>query len=126
MEINYEKAIIHQCVGNEERDTDVLLPVLDEVAATPLGIWGQRHLHFIREHRKAMFVSLLCARTLNSYLADVEDQAHTLFSRLVNDMAQNEGVTEQLKADNQMKWIALMNNIRSRATEIVNSELIFK
>ena len=91
----------------------------------PIGVWGQRHLRYIKQNRKALYLNLLTSGKLNGYLADIDKQAEDMLSRLVNQMAECEGVTEQLKADNQMEWVARMNNIRSRATEIVNAEVIF-
>ena len=106
---------------------DYYLPDLELPAGTgkEIGIWGQRHLRFIREHRKGLFSQLVLSGTLNDYLADVDQQAEESFFRLVNEIAKREGVTEQLKADNQMLWVQRMNNIRNRATEIVNAELIY-
>ena len=91
----------------------------------PVGIWGQRHLRYIRQHRKVLYTNLLTSGKLNGYLVDIDKQAEEMFSRIVKQMAERERVTEKLKADNQMEWVGRMNNIRSRATEIVNAELIF-
>ena len=91
----------------------------------PIGVWGQRHLRYIKQNRKVLYLNLLTSGKPNGYLADIDKQAEEMFSRLVRQMAALEGVTEQLKADNQMEWVARMNNIRSRATEIVNAEYIF-
>ena len=88
------------------------------------GIWSQRHLQFIRQHRKRLYLDLYMYGRLNVYLAEIESQAEDLFSRLVKEMAKKEGVTEKLKAEDQMRWVGMMNNIRHRATEIVNNELI--
>ena len=90
-----------------------------------IGVWGQRHLRYIKQHRKALYLNQLTSGKLNGYLADLDKQAEEMFSQLVKQMAEREGVTEQHKADNQMEWVARMNNIRSRATEIVNAEVIF-
>lgn len=90
-----------------------------------VGAWGQRHLRHIKQHRKVLYTNLLISSKLNSYLADLDKQAEDMFFRLVEQMAKREGVTERLKADNQMEWVARMNNIRSRATEIVNNDLIY-
>ena len=100
---------------------DLTLPDEEE---QPIGLWGQRHLRCIKQHRKVLYLNLLTSGKLNRYLSDLDKQAEEMFSRLVKQMAEREGVTEQLKADNQMEWIARMNNIRSRATEIVNKSLI--
>lgn len=91
----------------------------------PIGIWGQRHKRYLKEHRKATYTTLLTSGKLNSYLADFEEQAEEMFLRLVKQMAKREGVTEQLKAENQMLWVGQMNNICNRATEIVSTELIY-
>ena len=107
---------------------DYYLPnliLLAEKEERHIGVWGQRHATYIRQNHKMLYMNLLTSGKLNSHLADVEEQAQEMFSRLVNQMAEREGVTEQLKADNQMEWVKVMNNIRNRATEIVNSELIY-
>jgi len=93
--------------------------------ATNVGVWGQRHLRFIQEHRKAIFANLLSNGVLGDYLADIDTQAEDMFLGLVDQMTERDGVAEQLKAENQMEWIARMNNIRNRATEIINAELIY-
>lgn len=106
---------------------DYYLPDLELPAEEqqPIGVWGQRHLRYIKQHRKAFYTNLLTIGKLNSYLADIDRQAEEMFSRLVKELAENEYLTEQLKADNQMEWVGRMNNIRSRAIEIVNTELIY-
>lgn len=91
----------------------------------PIGIWGQRHKRYLKEHRKATYTMLLTNYKLNSYLADINQQAEEMFSRLVKQLSEREGVTETLKAENQMLWIGRMENIRNRAMEIVNADLIF-
>ncbi len=91
----------------------------------PIGLWGQRHARHLKQNHKVLYMNLLTSGKLSSYLADIDKQAEDMFFRLVKQMAKREGVTEQLKADNQMKWVARMNNIRSRATEIVNNEIIY-
>ncbi len=106
---------------------DYYIPCLSlpEEEEQPIGLWGQRHLRYIREYRKALYNSLQLSSKLNSYLADVDQQAETMFSRLVEQMAQRQGITEQLKASDQMEWVSRMNNIRASATEIVNAEIIY-
>lgn len=106
---------------------DYYLPdlALPDEKEQPIGLWGQRHLRYIKQHRKVLYTNLLTSDKLNGYLADLDKQAEDMFFRLVKQMAEREGVTEQLKADNQMGWVARMNNIRSRATEIVNTDLIY-
>ena len=90
-----------------------------------IGAWGQRHSRYIKQHHKVRYTNLLTSGKLTDYLADIDEQAEDMFFRLVKQIAEREGVTEQLKADNQMEWVARMNNIRSRATEIVNNDIIY-
>ena len=90
-----------------------------------IGLWGQRHLRYIKQHRKVLYLNLLTSGKLNGYLADINKQAEDMLSRLVEQMAEREGVTEELKANSQMEWVARMNNIRSRATETVNHDIIY-
>ena len=101
---------------------DLALPAEEQ---QPIGIWGQRHLRHIKQNQRVLYTNLLTSGKLNSYLADIDKQAEEMFSRLVKQMAEREGLTEQLKADNQMAWVGRMNNIRSRAIEIVNNDLIY-
>ena len=110
-----------------ELQGDYYIPCLKlpEEEQQPVGIWGQRHLRYIRQHRKVLYTNLLTSGKLNSYLADIDQQAEEMFSRLIKQMAEREGVTEALKAENQMEWVGRMNNIRSRATEIVTNDLIY-
>jgi len=96
-----------------------------EEECEPIGIWGQRHLRYIKQHKQALYSKLLMTSKLNSYLADIDRQAEDMLLRLVEEMANSEGITEQLKAENQMEWIQRMNSIRQRAIEIVNSKLIY-
>lgn len=110
-----------------ELQGDYYIPCLKlpEEEQQPIGVWGQRHLRYIKQNRKALYLNLLTSGKLNGYLADIDKQAEEMFSRLVKQMAEREGVTEKLKVDNQMEWVGRMNNIRSRATEIVNADLIY-
>ena len=110
-----------------ELQGDYYIPCLKlpEEEQQHIGIWGQRHLRYIKQNRKVLYLNLLTSKKLNGYLADLDKQAEEMFSRLVKQMAEREGVTEKLKVDNQMEWIGRMNNIRSRATEIVNQDIIF-
>lgn len=96
-----------------------------EERETPIGIWGKRHHEFIRRNKRITLSSLQISGKLNGYLADIDQQAEEMFERLVKQMAAAEGVTEQLKAADQMAWTGKMNSIRNRAIEIVNSEIIF-
>jgi len=97
----------------------------DEPESRTIGIWGQRHLRYIRKHKVCLYAELLPTGKLNDYLADLNEQAEAMFSRLVKQLSEKEGVTEALKAENQMLWVQRMNNIRSAAMEIVSSELIY-
>ena len=110
-----------------ELQGDYYIPCLKlpEEEQQSIGVWGQRHLQYIKAHRKGFYTTLLTKCELNRYLADVNTQAEDMFFRLVKQMTEREGVTEQLKADNQMEWVARMNNIRSRATKIVNNDIIY-
>ena len=100
-----------------------LLPPTEE--ERPISVWGQRRLSYLKHHRKILYYNLLTSGKLYSHLADVEEQAQDLFSRLVKEHAEKEGITEQLKATDQMKWVQRMNNIRERVTEIINANLVF-
>jgi len=110
-----------------ELQGDYYIPCLKlpEEEQQPIGIWGQRHLRYIKHHRKVLYLNLLTSGKLNGYLADLDKQAEDMFSRLVKQMAECEGVTEQLKADNQSAWVGRMNNICQRAAELVNTDLIY-
>ena len=90
----------------------------------PIGVWGQRHLRYLKEHRRVRYANLLTIGKLNDYLADLNEQAEAMFSRLVKQLSEKEGVTETLKAENQMLWVQGMNNIRNAAMEIVTNDLI--
>ena len=122
------KTIFEEMGGAYTQVGDYLLPdlKLPEEDQQPIGVWGQRHWRYLKEHRRATYATLLTSGKLNGYLADIDRQAEELFSRLVKQMAEAEGITEHLKADNQMEWVRRMNNIRNRAMEIVNSELIYR
>lgn len=91
----------------------------------PIGIWGQRHKRYLKQNHEVLYMNLLTSGKLNGYLADINEQAEDMFFRLVKQMAERESVTEQLKSDNQMEWVTLMNNIQSRAAEIVNHDIIY-
>ena len=122
-----EKTIFEQMGGTYEQQGDYFIPclALPDEEQVEIGIWGLRHLRYIKQHHKVRYTNLLTSGKLNGYLADIDKQAEDMFFRLVKQMAEREGVTEQLKADNQMKWVARMNNIRNRVAEIVNNDLIF-
>ncbi len=110
-----------------ELNGDYYIPrfTLPEVKTKEIGIWGMRHLDYMKQHRKATHNRLSFEGKLNAYLYDINTQAEEMFSKLVKQMSQTEGITEQLKADNQMEWVRRMNNIRHRATEIINNDLIY-
>ena len=91
----------------------------------PIGLWGQRHLRYLRQHKKALYTELMASGELNGYLANLNEQAEAIFLSLIDQVATREGITEQLKAQDQMLWVQRMNNIRDRATEIVNHDLIY-
>ena len=110
-----------------ELQGDYYLPCLKlpEEEQVHIGIWGQRHLNYLRENKRVLLSNLQISGKLNIYLADIDKQAEEMCSRLVKQMAEREGITEQLKAENQMEWVRQMNNIRIRANEIVLRELIY-
>ena len=107
---------------------DYYLPdfVLPAEGNRSVGVWGQRHLRYLKQHRKVFYTNLLTSGKLRSYLANIDEQAETMFFRLVEQMARSNGVTESLKAIDQMAWVQKMNNIRNAAREIVYAELIYR
>lgn len=120
--------IFEQMGGTYTQVGDYMLPDLlpaEEETEANIGAWRMRHKRYLKQNHKVRYYNLLTSGKLNSYLADVEQQAQDLFLRLVKQMAEREGVTEQLKVDNQMAWVGRMNNIRSRATEVVNTDFIY-
>ena len=108
-----------------ERREDYYFPCLTAEEATPVGVWGQRHLRFIKQSRCTLYLQLKTSGGLNAYLANVDRQADAMLDQLMTRMAEQEGVTEALKAQDQMAWVQRMNNIRERAEEIVRQELIY-
>ena len=98
----------------------------NEPEGRPIGIWGQRHLRYIRKHKTSLYAEVLTTGKLNDYLADLNEQAEAMFSQLVKLLAEKEGVTDVLKAENQMLWVQKMNNLRNAAMEIVSNELIYR
>ena len=110
-----------------ELQGDYYIPclTLPEEESKTIGIWGQRHLRYIRKHKVSLYAELLTIGKLNDYLADLNEQAEALFSQLVKQLSEKEGVTEALKAENQMLWVQRMNNVRSAAMEIVANDLIY-
>ncbi len=121
------KTIFEEMGGTYTQVGDYFLPDLElpEKETQSIRIWGQRHLRYIRQHKRLLYSNLLTSGKLNGYLADVDRQAEEMFSRLVKQMADREGITEKLKAKNQLEWVREMNNIRNRAVEMVNAELIY-
>ena len=122
------KTIFEEMGGTYTQVGDYHFPDLElpEEEQQPIGVWGQRHRRYLKEHRRATYATLLTSGKLNSYLANIDRQAEEMFLRLVKQMAEAEGVTEKLKAGNQMEWVGRMNNIRNRAMEIMDSELIYR
>lgn len=120
------KSIFEQIGGTYTIQGDYRLPNLTVPAEDerPIGVWGQRRQNYLKHNRKVLYYNLLTSGKLHSHLADTEEQAQALFSRLVKEYAEKEGVTEQLKVTDQMAWVRQMNNIRNRATEVVNSEVV--
>ena len=122
------KTIFEKAGGTYTQVGDYMLPDLlpaEEEKEANIGIWAMRHKRYLKQHHKVRYYNLLTSGKLNSYLADIEQQAQDLFSRLVKDLAEKENVTEELKSTNMMLWVQKMNNIRNRATEFVNAELIY-
>lgn len=121
------KSLFKQMGGTYHEENGYLIPNLTLPIEPELSIsvWGQRHLRYIKQHHTVRYANLLTSGKLNGYLADIDKQAEDMFFRLINQMSECEVVTEQLKAENQMEWVARMNNIHSRATEIVNHDIIY-
>ena len=122
------KTIFEEMGGTYTQVGDYLLPNLEllEEEQQPIGVWGQRHRRYLKEHRRATYATLLTSGKLNSYLADIDRQAEEMFSRLVKQMAEAESVTEALKAADPMEWVGRMNSIRNQAMEIVNAKIIYR
>ena len=119
--------LFEQHGGTYTMQGDYRLPnlIVEETDTRPIGVWGQRRLYYLKHHRKVLYYNLLTSGKLHSHLADIEEQAQELFVRLSADLAQKEGITEQLKTTNQMKWVQKMNNIRERVIETVYSDVVF-
>ena len=123
-----KRTIFEELGGTYIRHGDYLIPCLtlpEEEEQRFIGVWGQRHLRYLKEYRRGIYLNLLTSGELNDYLADIEEQAQERFERIVEQMAESEGITEQLKATDQVAWVVEMNNIWSRAREVVNAELIY-
>ena len=121
-----KKTIFEEMGGTYIRYGDYFIPclTLTEEEQRFIGVWGQRHLCYLKEYRRSVYLNLLTSCRLNSYLADIEEQAQERFERIIEQMKQEQGITEQLKAENQMEWVSRMNNIQACAREVVNAELI--
>lgn len=122
-----EKSLFEQTGGTYSRVGDYMLPDLlpPQEETKPIGLWGQRHARYLKIHRKVTYYNLLTSGKLNSYLAEINEQAENMFFRLVKEYADKQGVTEQLKAENALKWIGRMNNIRACVREIVETEVVY-
>lgn len=122
-----KKSLFEQKGGTYAPAGDYLLPnlILAEEEQKPIGIWGQRHARHLKQHHKILYYNLLTSGKLNAHLAEIDRQAEEMYFRLVKQMAEREGVIERLKAENQMEWVRRMNNIRNRAIEVVNMDIIF-
>lgn len=122
------KTIFEKAGGTYTQVGDYMLPDLlpaEEEKEANIGVWAMRHKRYLKQNHKVFYYNLLTSGKLNSYLADIEQHAQDLFLRLVKELAEKENVTEELKASNQMLWVQKMNNIRNRAKEIVNAEMIY-
>ncbi len=121
------KSIFEEMGGTYHEENGYLIPdlTLPPEEEKPIGIWGQRHLRYIKGHKRLFYVNLLTSGALNSYLADINEQAEELFFRLVKQLAEKEGVTEELKRTDQMAWVGVMNDIRASAREIVYADIIY-
>ena len=120
------KTLFEQLGGAYTIQGDYRLPNLtvEETDTRPIGVWGQRRLNYLKHHRKVLYYNLLTSGKLHAHLADIEEQAQELFTCLTTDLAKKEGITEQLKATDQMKWVQQMNNIRERVTETIYSNVV--
>ena len=122
-----EESLFEQMGGTYTEVGDYMLPnlTIPEEEQKPIGIWGQRHARYLKQHHKILYYNLLTSGKLNAHLAEIDRQAEEMFLRLVKQMAEREGVTEQLKAENQTEWVRRMNSIRSGVAEIVYTDLIY-
>ena len=121
-----EKSLFEQMGGTYTQVGDYMLPnlTISEEEQKPIGIWGQRRARYLKQHHKVLYMNLMTSGKLNGYLSDINNQAEAMFIRQIKEMAEKQGVTEALKAENQMEWAGRTNNICNQATEFVNSELI--
>ena len=123
-----KKTIFEEIGGTYIRHGDYFIPclTLTEEEQRFIGVWGQRHKRYLKEHKEAVYITLLTSGRLNSYLADIEEQAQERFERIVEQMKQAQGITEQLKVDDILEWIGRMSNIQACAREIVDKEMIYQ
>ena len=121
-----EKSLFEQMGGTYTQVGDDLLPDVELPEEKPVGVWGTRHYHHLRKANRVLFSQLTTSGKMNGYLADIDKQAEEMFSQLVKQFAEKDGITETLKASDQMEWVRRMNAIRAQATEIVNNELIYR
>lgn len=121
------KSLFEEMGSRYERQGDYLIPCLTLPAEEeqPIGVWGERHLRYLKEYRRGTYINLLTSGRLNAYLAEIDKQAQERFERLVKGMKQTQGITERLKAENQLEWVQKLNNIRACAMEIVEKEIIY-
>lgn len=121
------KSSFEEMGGRYERQGDYLIPCLTLPAEEkqPIGVWGERHLSYLKEYRRGTYINLLTSGRMNVYLAEIDKQAQERFERLVESMKQTQGITEQLKAENQLLWVQRVNNVQARAREIVEKEIIY-
>ena len=120
-----EKSLFEQMGGTYKQVGDYLLPDVELPQEKPVGVWGTRHYHHLRKSKRILFSQLTISGKMNDYLADIDKQAEEMFFQLVKELAEHDGITEALKAADQMEWVRRMNTVRAQATEIVNKELIF-
>lgn len=121
--MEYRQAVIRQVVDGVEMDTEVFLPDINLPEEKPIGIYGRRYLRYLKEHHKALYINLLTSGKLNDKLAEVEERSRNFLDLVIGQMKEREGVTEKLQAEDMMAWVGRMNNIRSRAEEMLNDEL---
>lgn len=119
------ESLFEQIGGTYTQVGDYLLPDVELPEEKPIGVWGTRHHNYLRKANRVLFSQLVISGKMNDYLVDIDKQADEMFSQLVKQLAESEGVTELLKAENQMLWVQSMNNITNRAKEIVLKELIY-
>lgn len=120
-----EKSLFEQMGGTYRQEGDYLLPNLTVPESTTIGIWGQRRRQYLKEHRQALYTALLLSGKLSDHLSEIDTQAKDMFFQFVEQMAEREGITEQLKEDSQMEWVGKMNNLGIMMAEIVLNDLIY-